>query len=88
MPIGLTKHVLRLALGLDVQKGAIAITAVMPGLVPGIHAVPLGTACEDQPQPARVDGRVKPGHDGGKALLMVARASDDRIVKPTPGVGR
>jgi hypothetical protein len=32
----------------------------MPGLVPGIHV--LGAAKKD------VDGRVKPGHDGGREL--------------------
>lgn len=38
---------------------------VMPGLVPGIHAVPqlrrfLGRSL--------VDGRVEPGHDGGRVV--------------------
>jgi hypothetical protein len=34
------------------------ICSVMPGLVPGIHVFPL-QRCKD------VDGRDKPGHDGG-----------------------
>jgi hypothetical protein len=43
------------------MAGCLLLT-VMPGLVPGIHAVPplrrfLGHS--------HVDGRVKPGHDGG-----------------------
>jgi hypothetical protein len=36
---------------------SISLSIVMPGLVPGIHVL----AKKD------VDGRVKPGHDGGEA---------------------
>jgi hypothetical protein len=42
----------------------------MPGLVPGIHA--LGYAGEKD-----VDGRVKPGHDGGGVLRRQHRAADE-----------
>jgi hypothetical protein len=37
--------------------------SVMPGLDPGIHAVPLGTPFRSERR-INVDGRVKPGHDG------------------------
>jgi hypothetical protein len=42
------------------------IFAVMPGLVPGIH---------DRPSagPKDVDGRNKPGHDGGLLEYLLAR---------------
>jgi hypothetical protein len=40
---------------------------VMPGLVPGIHAL-LFRGIKD------VDGRVKPGHDDGNMLLRVANS--------------
>ncbi|TLX43232.1 hypothetical protein FBQ73_11410 [Xanthobacter autotrophicus] len=39
---------------------------VMPGLVPGIHAGPLVPSAQGGSRPHRVDGRVKPGHDGVK----------------------
>jgi hypothetical protein len=40
----------------------------MPGLVPGIHAVMLPQAWRGYMQRPGVDGRDKPGHDGGGAL--------------------
>ena len=40
----------------------------MPGLVPGIHALLLGRT-------KNVDGRVKPGHDGGVFFVIPGRAS-------------
>jgi error-prone DNA polymerase len=36
----------------------------MPGLEPGIHAVPLPPSLKKNPQRIGVDGRDKPGHDG------------------------
>ncbi len=49
----------------------------MPGLDPGIHAVPFpvraklktrSSAWQEVRSPCRVDGRVKPGHDDGARL--------------------
>jgi hypothetical protein len=40
---------------------------IMPGLAPGIHAEPLQTSLTIAFRRRRVDGRDKPGHDGGRA---------------------
>ena len=40
-------------------------TAVMPGLVPGIHVDPIAHRSHPRARPLHVDGRDKPGHDGG-----------------------
>ncbi len=41
--------------------------AVMPALIAGIHAAPPGTRLQD------VDGRDKPGHDGGEVVRYARR---------------
>ena len=49
----------------------------MPGLVPGIHARRCGT-CANERQRLGVDGRDKPGHDGGGFVegAFLSRACD------------
>ncbi|WP_158814159.1 hypothetical protein [Methylocapsa sp. S129] len=44
------------------------LPSVMAGLVPAIHAVMPPQACREYMQRPGVDGRDKPGHDGGGAL--------------------
>jgi len=41
---------------------------IMAGLVPAIHAVPALVGEQAWHEPRRVDGGVKPGHDGEKEL--------------------
>ena len=40
----------------------------MPGLVPGIHVVGPGVVLPQWHLRVDVDGRDKPGHDGGSAI--------------------
>ncbi|RJF69973.1 hypothetical protein D4Q52_18775 [Rhodopseudomonas palustris] len=58
----------------------------MPGLVPGIHA------CLRQLQHKGVDGRDKPGHDGGTHQWTVPALTPRPCARPPrphrPGAGR
>ncbi|MDR3463858.1 MAG: hypothetical protein P4L76_16240, partial [Beijerinckiaceae bacterium] len=49
--------------------------AVMPGLVPGIHARTFAALCRRRPRCRGVDGRDEPGHDGGVRLEMIVAIS-------------
>ncbi|TLX44656.1 hypothetical protein FBQ73_02410 [Xanthobacter autotrophicus] len=64
----------------------------MPGLDPGIHVVPLVQRCGACSRPDRVDGRVKPGHDGfggAKRLANVEWLGQSRApLKPAPAARR
>jgi len=47
----------------------------MPGLVPGIHAVPTSPTLGNLPSGRFVDGRVKPGHDAESACRQFSRTA-------------
>ena len=56
-----------------IEHGATAYTAVVPGLVPGIHVVP--------GMPLDVDGRDKPGHDDvGTAFDYVSKNPPSTVI--------
>src|SRR4051812_2585113 len=55
-----------------------ALTTVMPGLVPGIHAFLLHS-------PKDVDGRDKPGHDVENGSIHVERLGSGRFTRSIKG---
>jgi hypothetical protein len=48
----------------------------MAELVPAIHALTPHQALQALAQPNRMDGRDKPGHDGGGAAIALLRMED------------